>query len=98
MNNFKKIFVFSILASAFVFYFGFYNPVHSGALDNVSGWAWGADAPSSNLSELGGMGWLNFNCTGDTPPCVYDYGVNIKGAGDIKCFSLSFNYLLIKFF
>lgn len=59
-------------SSAVVYYeFGLEKNIkitRASASDNVSGWAWNAN-----------IGWISFNCTGDTPACgASDYGVSIN--------------------
>ncbi len=59
------------LSLAIVYYeFGFRQNIKissASASHNINGWAW-----SSNI------GWVSFNCTNDSPPCVNsNYGVNV---------------------
>jgi hypothetical protein len=106
-NNLKHFFTLTIVALAFVFYFNFSYLGHAGMQDNVSGFAWGADdglpntlppnTPSA-MTPLGGMGWLSFNCTGESPACANDYGVNVNdNTGDMTGYAWSSNYGWLQF-
>lgn len=98
-----------MLVLAFCVSLGFYSYVHSDALDNVSGYAWeaddwtdlnsnGAQDAGEEMNPPGGMGWLSFNCTGDSPACAQsDYGVNIDSSGNITGHAWTPNYGWLKF-
>lgn len=81
-----------LLAAVLVYYeFGLKKNIKitsASADNNVSGWAW-----SSNI------GWISFNCTGDSPACgASNYGVSIDSAsGDFSGYGWSSNVGWISF-
>src|SRR3989344_2715153 len=95
MKNFKQFLIFGTTILVFAFYFGSNHPASSSVTDNISGYAWEADGPSS--ADIGGTGWLSFSCISGGDCNTSNYGVNIDDFGDISGYAWSSNYGWIKF-
>ena len=97
MYNFKKYIGLGVAMFfiAFGALFIYQNTTESSTLDNVSGYAWGADEVSG---VPGGIGWISFNCTTGGNCDTSNYGVNIDEAtGYISGYAWSSNFGWLKF-
>lgn len=75
----------------------FSNTVKSSPLDNLKGFAWGADLGAGQTGQ-GGLGWLSFNCTNPGSNCATsNYGVTIKPDGDLVGYAWSPHYGWLRF-
>jgi len=100
-KNLRNIFFTSIFALSLISFFGLSGVVNSGASDNMSGFAWGADDTAGDPS---GMGWLSFNSINDhdpnaggVQPSAQNYGVTVDNNKNIVGYAWSSNYGWIKF-
>lgn len=84
MNTYRRT-LFSILLALFISTFGVFfiqqhvspTPVDTAlavSTDNLSGWAWGGDIDSG---QIGGIGWISFNCTDQAWCGTSNYGVQV---------------------
>ncbi len=90
-KNFKTYIAPFLVVLLFVVSMGFYHSASSSALQNVSGFAWGAD-------DNQGLGWISFNDISDPSniPGI-TYGVNIDASGNIEGYAWTPNYGWLRF-
>lgn len=106
----RKTVGYFALVIVFILSLQFYSPVMSSVLDNVSGYAWGADdwadvvnvdniqsGAGETMSPPGGMGWLSLNCISGGVCGSVNYGINIGADGYITGYGWSPNYGWFKF-
>lgn len=96
LNSLRGKSFFALIATAvFLIALFFYQFATSSALQNLSGYAWGAD--QVGVDPVGGMGWLSLNCISGGNCGTADYGVNIDPDGYIRGYAWSSNYGWVRF-
>ncbi len=101
---FAAVFVVSVLFSEVRF-----EQVHAqSSAFNVSGFGWGADFPNGqtpvfddkligNTGNVGGIGWVSFNCSNTSSCGASNYGVNLNSDNTLTGNAWSSNFGWIQF-